>query len=209
MSAGLCGFKVSGDIAKQEAMMRKRDTRKRSKLQSNDYEVGYRRPPPAFRFAKGTSGNPEGKRKRPRAPNLRTDLQRALNKTIRGGNQHKTLSKGAAGIEHLVDQWAKGDRHARRDLIVLCEKLGIDLADRQALESALEDALSAEDEALLANFVKRHGGEYPARAETVPGLPAKDQNLLTPPADDRKLLTARRENLAGPANDSTEGESDD
>ena len=66
------------------------------------------------------------------------------------------------------------------------------------LEGALEDALSAEDEALLADFVKRHGGQYPVRADAVPGLPAKDQNLLSPPADDRKLLMARPENSTSP-----------
>jgi Family of unknown function (DUF5681) len=183
--------------------MRKRHSRRDLKSPSKPYDIGYKRPPAVFRFPKGVSGNPEGKRKRAKAPNLRTDLQRALNQTIRSGRQQKTVSKGAAGIEHLVDQWAKGDRYARRDLIVLCEKLGIDLADRQALEGALDDALSAEDEALLTDFVKRHGGQY--RADAVPSLPAKDQNLLSP-AEDRKLLTARRENLAGPANGSTEGE---
>jgi hypothetical protein len=185
------------------------NSKRSSKSASKLYKVGYKHPPAAFRFPKGISGNPEGKRKRPKAPNLRTDLQRALNQTIGNGRQQKTVSKGAAGIEHLVEQWAKGDRHARRDLIVLCDKLGIDLADRQALESAIDDTLSAEDEALLANFVQRHGGQYPARADTVPGVPAKDQDLLSPPADDRNLITARRENLALPANSSTKEKSDD
>jgi hypothetical protein len=173
--------------------MRKRYFKGRSQSGSKPYEVGFKRPPTAFKFPKGVSGNPEGKRKRPKAPNLRTDLQRALNQTIRSGRQQKTLSRGAAGIEHLVDQWAKGDRHARRDLILLCDRLGVDLADREVLEGALEDALSAEDEALLADFVRRHGGQYPVRADD-PGLPAKEQNLLAPPADDPKLLAARPDN---------------
>ena len=159
---------------------------RRSKSRSNGYEVGYRRPPAAFQFPKGISGNPEGKRKRPKAPNLGTDLQRALNQTIRSGG----LSKGAAGIEHLVDQWAKGDRHARRDLILLCDKLGVDLTDRVALEAALEDALSAEDEALLTDFVRRHGGQYPVRADAAPSLPATDQDNLDSAVDHPKLLTA-------------------
>lgn len=179
-----------------------------SKSPSKRYEVGYRRPPPAFRFPKGVSGNPEGKRRRPKTPDLKTQLQVALSKavTIRSGKSQKTCTKGAAGIEQLVDQWAKGDRNARRDLITICEKFEIDLGDREALHHALEDVLTAQDEAILADFVRRHGGQYPARAETVPGLPAKNQNLLSPPADERRLVTAQREHLAGPANDSTEGE---
>jgi hypothetical protein len=123
-------------------------------------------------------------------------LQAALNKTvtIRIGKRRKTLSKGAAGIEHLANQWAAGNRNARRDLILLCDKLGVEFTDRAALQSVLDDALSAEDEALLADFVKRYGGHYPARADAGPNLPAKDENLLAPPADDTKLLTARPEN---------------
>jgi hypothetical protein len=127
-------------------------------------------------------------------------LQAALNKTvtIRIGKRQKTLSRGVAGIEQLAHQWAAGDRHARRDVIALCEKLGLDLTDREALQGALEDALSAEDEALLTDFVRRHGGQYPVRGDAVPSVPAKDQNLLSSPADDPKLLTARPENSTSP-----------
>jgi hypothetical protein len=64
-------------------------------------------------------------------------LQGALNETatIRIGTRQKTLSKGAAGIEHLVDQFAKDDRNARRDLIPLCDRLGVDLTDRDAFKA--------------------------------------------------------------------------
>ena len=165
---------------------------------SKAYKIGYKRPPASFRFQKGISGNPEGKRKRPKAPNLGTDLQRALNQTIRSGRQQKTLSKGAAGIEHLVDQWAKGDRYARRDLIVLCEKLGLDLTDREVLQGALDDALSAQDEAILVDFVRRHGGQYPARADAAPSLPATDQDNLDSAVDHPKLLTAPVESSTSP-----------
>ena len=167
-------------------------------IRSKDYKVGYKRPPALSRFQKGISGNPEGKRKRLKAPNLGTDLQRALNQTIRSGRQQKTLSKGAAGIEHLVDQWAKGDRYARRDLIVLCEKLGLDLTDREVLQGALDDALSAQDEAILVDFVRRHGGQYPARADAAPSLPATDQDNLDSAVDHPKLLTAPVESSTSP-----------
>jgi hypothetical protein len=179
-------------------MMRKRNSNSggRSQSVSKPYEVGFKRPPAAFRFPKGVSGNPEGTRKSPKAPNLRTDLQRALNQTIRSGRQQKTVSKAAAGIERLVDQWAKGDRHARRDLILLCDKLGVDLTDREALEAALEDVLSAEDEALLTEFVRRHGGQYPIRADAAPSLPATGH--LDSAADHPKLLSAPVESSTSP-----------
>ena len=117
--------------------------------------------------------------------------------TIRNGKVVKIQTKGAAGIEQLVDQFAKGDRNARRDLILLCEKFGVDLTNREALQSVLENALSAEDEALLADFVKRHGGQYALGADTVSGLLAEDANLLSPPNKVAKLLAA-------PPDDSTD-----
>jgi hypothetical protein len=127
-------------------------------------------------------------------------LQAALNQavTIRAGKRQKTLSKSAAGIEHLANQWAAGDRHARRDLLVLSEKLGLELTDRDALQGALEDALSAEDEALLADFVRRHGGHYPVGADAGRSLLSQGKKLLGSSAEDPKLLTARSENSTSP-----------
>jgi len=163
---------------------------------SKSYDVGYARPPKKFLFKPGQSGNPSGiKRTPPSATaDLRAALVRALNEkvTFRQGDRDEIITKAAAGIAGLVNQFAAGDRNARRDLMVLAEKLGIDLTagHSRAIESALEQNLAAEDEALLADFVKRHGGQYPLRADTVPSLPAKDANLLSPPSENAKLLSA-------------------
>jgi len=167
-----------------------------SKSPSKTYEVGYGRPPEQFRFRKGESGNPDGKAKKTKAPNLKAPLQVALARptTTRSGKRQKIYTKAVAGIEHLVDQWAKGDRHARRDLILLCKELGVDLADRQALQGALDEALSAEDEALLADFVRRFGGKYPVDTDTLLANPAKDAGLLSSSNKNAKLL-APPENL--------------
>ena len=90
--------------------------------------------------------------------------------TLRQGEHQKIITKAAAGIEHLVDQFAKGDRHARRDLLALAEKLGVDLVAGQgdALEQTVAAALSAKDEALLADYVERHALQ-PNRPEEVDG----------------------------------------
>jgi hypothetical protein len=175
--------------------------RQRSNSPTKHYDVGYRRPPTQYQFKKGQIGNPDGiNSKASASPDLKVILERELNAKVRlrRGASEKMISKGAAGIKRLVDQFEKGDPRARRDLILLCEKVGVPLTNREALEGALEAALSAEDEALLADFVRRHGGQYPAHADAVLGLPAKDQNLLGPPADDPKLLTARPENSTSP-----------
>ena len=58
-----------------------------------------------------------------------------------------------AGIEQLVTQYAKGDRHARRDLITLAEKLGVDLL--AGATKALEEALSVDHQAILQTYLER------------------------------------------------------
>jgi uncharacterized protein DUF5681 len=183
--------------------------KKRSNSPSANYEVGYGRPPKQYEFKPGQIANPEGINRKPvRSPDFKASLERELKKPmkIQKGKQTLTVTQAAAGIGELVSQFAKGDHRARRDLVLLCEKLGVDLTNRAALQGALEDALSAEDEALLADFVKRYGGQYPIRTDAVSGLPAKDQNLLSPSADDPKLLMARRENSTSPANEPIKGD---
>jgi hypothetical protein len=169
-------------------------SKKRSNSGSRNYEVGYGRPPRQYRFKRGGCANPSGINKKPAraiAPDLKNSLEGALKErvTIRHGNQCRTVTQAAAGCSELVRQFAKGDARGRRDLILLCEKLGIELIDRAVLQSALDDVLPSEDETLLAEFVKRHGGQYPLQADVVPTNPNDAE-----PNTDAKLLTASSEN---------------
>ena len=169
----------------------RRPTRRRTRsdaplLSSNtdppdqEYRVGPGRPPKDYQFKPGQSGNPKGARRKPRsiAPDLKALFERALSGkvTLRQGDQEKIITKAAAGIEQLVNQFAKGDRHARRDLLALAEKLGVDLVAGQGdeLRHSVAAALSANDEALLADYVRRHAVQSPDRARptqaAVPGL---------------------------------------
>lgn len=133
-----------------------------SDTDASGYRVGPGRPPKEFQFKPGQSGNPKGARRKQLsiALDLKALLERALSKkvTLRQAEQENIVTKAAAGIEQLVNQFAKGDRHARRDLIVLANKLGVDLVAGQgaAIEKALEADFTADDEALLADYVRRH-----------------------------------------------------
>jgi len=79
-----------------------------------DYRVGPGCPPREHQFKPGQSGNPAGARNRPPsiAPDLKVLLQTALSKkvTLTIGDKERILTKAAAGIEQLVDQFARGDR---------------------------------------------------------------------------------------------------
>ena len=131
-----------------------------------EYRVGPGRPPKEYQFKPGQSGNPEGVRRKPRsiAPDLKALFERALSTkvTLRQGEKERIISKAAAGIEQLVNQFAKGDRHARRDLLILAQTLGVDLAAGEGdIGQAVASALSVNDEALLADYVGRHSAQAP------------------------------------------------
>ena len=162
-------------------MTRKR-LAKSSTLNSNSddesYRVGPGRPPREFQFKPGQSGNPKGAKRKPpsAAAELKNRLERALQRKVkvRQGSTEKVVTLAEAGIEQLVSQFAKGDRHARRDLIVLAEKLGVNLAAGQedAIQQALANGLPANDQALLNEYVERHRAERDVQRDPVaPDLP--------------------------------------
>jgi hypothetical protein len=158
------------------------------------YRVGPGRPPPEFQFKPGQSGNPRGAKRKPASiiPDLKALLEEALGGkvTLRQGDKERIVTKAAAGIEQMVNQFAQGDRNARRDLIDLAYKLGVDLtADRgQAADNALETTVTADDEALLADYVKRHSGESVSREHDTddPAAEPNTTELSEPTRPDRR-----------------------
>ena len=130
-----------------------------------EYKVGPGRPPREYQFKPGQSGNPKGAKRKPPsiAPDLKVALERALNKPIKlkQGEKERMVTMAVAGIEQLVAQYAKGDHQARRDLIALADKLGVDLMAGQ--HQAIQEALAANHEAILLDLCQttiRQGG-YP------------------------------------------------
>jgi hypothetical protein len=126
-----------------------------------EYTVGPGRPPKEHQFKPGQSGNPKGRTRKPPsiAQDLKLALERALNGkvTLKQGEKGRIVTKAAAGIEQLVAQFAKGDRHARRDLMAYADKLGVDLIAGQ--HKAIEEALAPSHQAILDAFVARRREE--------------------------------------------------
>ena len=124
-------------------------------------KVGPGRPPKEYRFKPGQSGNPKGAKRKPKsmAPDLKLALERALSTTVtlKQGERQRTVTMAVAGIEQLVAQFAKGDRHARRDLIALADRLGVDLMAGQ--RQAIQDALATNHEAILSAYVQRQNNK--------------------------------------------------
>src|SRR5690349_23478467 len=80
------------------------------------YNVGWGRPPREHQFKPGHSGNPSGASGKDKSllSDLDALLERALN--MRHTEREQIVTKFAAGIDTLVNQFAKGDYRARRDL---------------------------------------------------------------------------------------------
>ena len=120
-----------------------------------DYKVGYKKPPLHTRFRKGQSGNPRG---RPRgSKNLSTLLTDALNEPVvvtEDGRKRK-ISKRELGVRQLVNKFAMAEAQATKILLGLMQE-----RDRLGADASAErPSLSADDEKVIANLLKRLRGE--------------------------------------------------
>jgi hypothetical protein len=141
----------------KEASRADRSTSAADPTPADEYKVGPGRPPKEYQFKPGQSGNPKGAKRKPQSIvlDLKACFERAFNKkvTITEGERKWIITRTEAGFEQLSIQFAKGDRHARRDAFLYAEKLGVDLlAGRRKV---IEEALSADHQAILDAYVAR------------------------------------------------------
>ena len=117
---------------------------------SDDYDVGYGKPPTSTQFKPGQSGNPKGRPKGTK--NLRTDLGEELQEkiTVTEGGQQLVISKQRAMVKSLMAKSIKGETAAARALINLI--VGLEMADATDKQA---EPLGAEDLEILAEFKQR------------------------------------------------------
>ena len=76
-------------------------------------------------FKPGQSGNPKGAKRKPPSliPDLKKIFQRAFNQkvAVTEGERRRVITMWAAGMRQLASQFARGDRHARRDAFWIAE----------------------------------------------------------------------------------------
>jgi hypothetical protein len=122
----------------------------------DDYKVGPGRPPKEHQFKPGQSGNPKGRKRKERSlvPELKEQFERVFSQKLKvtQGDRQRLISRWVAGLEQLSIQFAKGDRHARRDVFYFAEKLGVDLLTSA---KSSDDTLSVDPEAILEAYVER------------------------------------------------------
>jgi hypothetical protein len=218
----------------------KTDGEQRSDPQEeNAYKVGPGRPPKEHMWKKGCpSPWPKGRPRKvpPMRPDLKKALENALNEKfdVKKGERKVTLAAATLGIQQLVNQFAKGDRHARRDLFHYSPMLGVDFQAKELIA----EALGANDQAIVDAFLRRQhpSAAAPAdihvkappdlldddtgKAETItttaslqPDKPAKatpepplDENGKPLPITDRRYIQAMRERHLAQEKNNQDGE---
>ncbi|QDC37746.1 DUF5681 domain-containing protein [Sphingobium fuliginis] len=92
---------------------------------ADDYEVGYGKPPAATRFKPGQSGNPNGRKPKPKAETkLKPVLKNVLEEPVKIGGRSYTPME--VMVRNLVNKAMKGDDRAIRAVMELEQKLGLD-----------------------------------------------------------------------------------
>jgi hypothetical protein len=129
------------------------------------YKVGPGFPPNEHKWKKGCpSPYPKGRPRKvhPMKPDLKRALESALNEkvVITKDKKEIVLTKASLGIQQLVTQYAKGDRHARRDLFQYAAQLGVDLQAKEVIA----DTLGGNDQAIVEAFLKRQQKSSPEAA---------------------------------------------
>jgi Family of unknown function (DUF5681) len=123
---------------------------------TEEYKVGPGRPPKEYQWKPGQSGNPKGaeRKKRSLIPELKEQFEAVFNQKLKvtQGDRQRFITRWVAGLEQLSIQFAKGDRHARRDVLYFAEKLGVDLLTST---KASDETLSPDHQAILDAYVER------------------------------------------------------
>lgn len=170
-------------------------TEPRSDQSSEDaYQVGPGRPPKEHRWKKGCpSPHPSGRpRKTPSIrPGLKKILEDALSEKveIKKADKSMLISKASLGLQQLVNQFAKGDRHARRDVFQYAAQLGVDLQGKEVIA----DVTGIAEQAIVDAFLQR---QRRSAAEV-----ATDTHVKAPPdlLDDDVVETASKAKDPAPA----------
>ncbi len=128
---------------------------------SDEYSVGYRRPPTETRFKPGQSGNPKGRPKQPR--DAASIMEDALNVrvAITENGRRRYVSMWEVIARRLVNSAAQGDPRATRLLLDFMRRHGANGSEPRPEPTVMAE----EDDLIIADFLARHGTAPSSAAE--------------------------------------------
>jgi hypothetical protein len=117
---------------------------------SDEYDVGYGKPPKDKQFKKGRSGNPRGRPKGSR--NFKTDLMEVLHSSVQLKDQagSKRVSTQMASLLRLREKALKGDMKALDRLLQLALAYNDDTGDESTIAEVAQS-----DQSILDGFLER------------------------------------------------------
>lgn len=113
-------------------------------------------------------------------PDVKKIFEEALNKKykFKKGDKDVFLTRTALGIDQLLNQFAKGDRYARRDLIEMASEFGVDLLAGH--KGKIEEALLPTHLAILDDYVSRQPRASRVIEPKVIASPELRDGIVTP-----------------------------
>lgn len=135
--------------------------KKTLKQHSGEYEVGKGRPPLTTRWKSGQSGNPKGRSKgsRPVGAVLQEIIQQKVSVTENG--RTRRIPALEVMLRRLANDAMRSDQRAIKLLLSLVDRYA------ESPETALQlREMLAEDEAILAQYLREPAGFTPAPAST-------------------------------------------
>ncbi len=122
-----------------------------------DYDVGFCKPPKSGRFQPGQSGNPAGRKKKPKSVRGELDVILASKVTVNVGGKSKKLTMMQVILRSLAHKCTKGDVRAIQllvnllstqvdDVDQLVDHEALDPSDRAMLEALIGEISGGDDE---------------------------------------------------------------
>jgi hypothetical protein len=141
---------------------------------------------PNGKWPPGVSGNPRGRI--PKTPsndlNGPTEFEQALKKKVKvkDGGKERALTKQSTILEQWINQAAKGDHRARRELIAYADKHGIDLfaGRHKAIQKRIAEPAISSSGIMLSDEVLDRLPEHILNEiiKTVDAVQAEDKNKM-------------------------------
>lgn len=118
--------------------------------ETEDYEVGYRKPPKSGQFKKGASGNPSGRPKKP--PEIGSEVMRELDSPlmINENGKRKVIKKREGIAKQLVNKSLSGHLPSTRMVLALQQQALEKAAEQQRLAYRTADDLTDDQLAAIA-----------------------------------------------------------